>query len=534
MHTQRNAASIRSALPILIRAIGRKMDVDVRIGGKDACTDGSTVVLPSLPFEDPEVEVFAFGFAEHESAHLKYTDFDLLMQSQLSPVEQKLANAFEDVRVEKRLFCEYPGFAPRIAKLVERLVADGEIRCVEASESPSSILHGYVGVRLRGEVLGQAAAAQVAANAETVFRATFPAAASVRIGAAIGQVDQLQSTTEAIALARTVVRILEEESEKPPESSSDPSTGDGSGSEAPAAADGEESQRAALREVLADGDGQYRGLGEMTAQRLCEHASVRSAERFGGLGFASESLVCPNIDAGAVLSQVAAATTALRTRMRGLILASRRERRTYSRHGARTEPRRLLHYMLGDPRIFKQRVDRDSPNTAVALLIDRSSSMRDKIELALDAGLASAASLETIPGIRVWSGVFPGEKSPVESLKGFDERLSKVAQRHRGVRASGGTPMADAILCCAELLLAAPAPRKMLFVFTDGEPNNLPQTAELVRSCWRGGVEVYGMGIDVTGLEEIFPVSRELTSIEQLAPTMFSLLQDAMCKKVVA
>ncbi|MBL8269561.1 MAG: hypothetical protein JNL55_24410, partial [Steroidobacter sp.] len=70
----RQQRTLVGALPFVARAIGRRMNIEIRIGGQQAHTDRrSYIQLPTLPFEDPEVETLAFGYLEHEAAHIRYT-----------------------------------------------------------------------------------------------------------------------------------------------------------------------------------------------------------------------------------------------------------------------------------------------------------------------------------------------------------------------------------------------------------------------------------------------------------------------------
>ena len=53
--------SLARSLHILGPILGRKMGVQVRIGGSRACTDGNLIHLPSLPIEDDEAAILGFG-----------------------------------------------------------------------------------------------------------------------------------------------------------------------------------------------------------------------------------------------------------------------------------------------------------------------------------------------------------------------------------------------------------------------------------------------------------------------------------------
>ena len=60
---------------------GRKKSVNVVFQGEQACTDGSTIILPSLDLtgdvSDSTADVIR-GYVDHEAGHVRHTDFDAL------------------------------------------------------------------------------------------------------------------------------------------------------------------------------------------------------------------------------------------------------------------------------------------------------------------------------------------------------------------------------------------------------------------------------------------------------------------------
>lgn len=101
---------IIKSLPLLASVLGRKYGVQVRIGGRDAYTDGNVIQLPSLPLDSDETLLgLVRGCIDHESAHIRDTDFDALRAANLSPLEKYIWNMIEDHRVENVLADIYPG-----------------------------------------------------------------------------------------------------------------------------------------------------------------------------------------------------------------------------------------------------------------------------------------------------------------------------------------------------------------------------------------------------------------------------------------
>ena len=101
---------ILNSLPLLASVLGRNYGVTVQIGGDSAYTNGNEIHIPSLPLNcDEEMVGLARGYIDHESAHIRFTDFEVLQEAKLDPVTHHLWNSIEDWRVEERLSSLYPG-----------------------------------------------------------------------------------------------------------------------------------------------------------------------------------------------------------------------------------------------------------------------------------------------------------------------------------------------------------------------------------------------------------------------------------------
>ena len=143
-----------------------------------------------------------------------------------------------------------------------------------------------------------------------------------------------------------------------------------------------------------------------------------------------------------------------------------------------------------DTRIFAARRDKQDDNTAIVLLTDRSGSMiPEKMSVALQATFVTAEALELLPGVTCAAGAFPWGRDLVE-LKAFG---AKPRAGCFTIGASGGTPMAEALLWAGMLLTHRPEHRKIVIPMTDGQPDNTEKTRKAVarlRSC---DIEVYGI-----------------------------------------
>lgn len=110
--------SIIEALPTIAAEIGSKFGVCIKVGGKDAYTDGQCICIPEPGIIITETQLL--GFLTHEAAHVRFTNFSLPAKS---PLEHMLTNAVEDARIEHDITEIFPG-AVRYLKALNKKCAD--------------------------------------------------------------------------------------------------------------------------------------------------------------------------------------------------------------------------------------------------------------------------------------------------------------------------------------------------------------------------------------------------------------------------
>ena len=92
----------------LARILARQYSIEVVFEGSQAKTDGKKITLPQFNSMTPELKADLNGFLDHEVAHCKFTDFQ-----SYSDIEKKfvreLANATEDIRIEREMVGEFAG-----------------------------------------------------------------------------------------------------------------------------------------------------------------------------------------------------------------------------------------------------------------------------------------------------------------------------------------------------------------------------------------------------------------------------------------
>lgn len=96
---------IMDCLPLLASVLGNQYGVTVEIGGSEAYTDGKTIHLPALPLDsEPELITMIKGYCDHESAHIRETDFEILRKAQLTPFQHNLFTISLRIGVSKNAF----------------------------------------------------------------------------------------------------------------------------------------------------------------------------------------------------------------------------------------------------------------------------------------------------------------------------------------------------------------------------------------------------------------------------------------------
>ena len=116
---------VLNCLPLLASVLGDQYGVEVRIGGREAYTDGKVIHIPTLPLDcDAETLAMARGFADHEAGHIRHTDFIAMKAVNMDAVTFNLFNSLEDWRVEKRLSAIFPGCRQNLNWLIRKFFVE--------------------------------------------------------------------------------------------------------------------------------------------------------------------------------------------------------------------------------------------------------------------------------------------------------------------------------------------------------------------------------------------------------------------------
>lgn len=604
----KSISDISQALPMIARALGDNLGVEVK-QGKKACTNGKVIFVPPLSTDDKVYEGKHFsaydiakslgiGRIVHEAGHIRYTDFNLEVEDGFT---KHMLNLLEDIREEKAIMNDFPGTRDDLNKMCDVLTVDGFWEVPGDDASPNVIIQSWILFKLRREVLGQTAFDNILPETEALFNKTVPEGAAIKLEALIFEVEKAKSTMDCLILSHKILQMLEEEAEKeeekeqePPDqdsgdsqdqqqdqtqSSSDSSKGDqddddsdqqqdgqsGSGDgdaeqteqgsqsskKGQSGQNGDDSDDASNPDGNAGNNGGGHG-GKAASEVLKEIINAAADDGIKDLGeglteymdsiaeFSANNVVANTIDdvaqgdAPDFSNEVASAVNALQHKLHGVLQTQTRQRITSKAMGTKILTNRLHTVKMGG-NVFAKKSKTIKIDTAVQLLMDISGSMstNNKLEVAKKAAYALASALEKINGVEVGVAAFPG----VDSTGWLAvKRLTKIGQPLRGreknflsLSVTGNTPLSESIASIAYDLAARKEPRKVLFVTTDGAPDDFKAAKEKIELLERSGIEVCGIGI-MHDVSRLFRIHTSISSVDELSGAMFSMMQDVILK----
>ena len=554
---------ILNCLPLLASVLGDQYGVQVRIGGKEACTNGQIIQLPALPMDcEPELLAMARGFVDHEAAHIRHTDFAVLQAARLDPVTFNLFNCLEDWRIEKQLSAIFPGCRHNLNWLIRRFFVE-QAQPRAGGDSPALAVLDYVLLTVRAWDVEEVNSPRT--MAAEVLRQHFTGLKEVLDAILVKARIHCPDTASAIDYARQLAQCIRQwepqqqarDDEKPAQHkgkrgkghetrrkgyASGVTTGMGdatdhsdsasqmeqegssacaSQTQPSASPNGAKAQLTAL--LHAEATDLPQNLGELLSAALTSQSPESAAE---AVTVAVEGFRQTGALPEAQKLQALQASIALRTRLQGFLQAQTQKRCSIGRRGA-LHPGSLHRLQTGNPRIFRREAEQVGLNTAVHILLDVSGSMCGvPIALAKLACYAVAKALENIRGVNPAATAFPALASSSSVFPIM--RHGQKAPGSFDISASGGTPLAAALWWVMQTMLSLKEQRKILLIITDGVPDNTHAARQALNIAQKLGFEVYGVGIRDDHIAQLLPqTSRVINDLPDLAPAMFSVLQDA-------
>ena len=552
------------ALPLIASMLGNKLGVKVDIGNREnACTDGNTIYFPSLPVDtDEKLYYLVSSFIDHESAHIRFTDFQVLDNANMSPLEKHIWNAIEDWRIEHELVKRYPGCREHFDWLIRNVVQE-ESHEKAGDNPPAFSILNYILLTMRSWDVPELKTG--CAEEALVIEKHWPGLRG-KLDNILNQLPgNCHSTGDSIEYARKIVNLLEKEADadsgsepQSPEPIANTTREESQGedrnnlhdkTEEPAsspAVEGPERERQGdtdtarkkrgsstsvqekLRKLIHAKEGEL--LTSFDEQLASELNATRTGMQNSGVRMAVEGQLEIHPLPENQRQESIAASRALRTRLQALMQARTLRRTAPGRYG-RLDGRLLHRLSVQNPRVFLRREEVSGINTAVHILLDISASMHNSIRLATSACYAVASALSGIPGINVGVTAFPA--TTPNDIPGVCP-LVRHGQRvgiDFDVPAAGATPLAEALWWIAGQMVPLKECRKILLLVTDGLPDNPEKVTEALLVLRQFGIKPVGIAICSPALANILPIQAEVNNLNELAGAMFGILHTLLLQE---
>lgn len=543
-----------ASLPLVASALGNKYGVNVIIGGDQACTNGKTIMLPTLPLDcDGELLALARSFLDHEAAHIRHTDFRALQVANLTPIQKHLWNIIEDWRCENALATLFPGCRQHFRWLIQRHFGKAEDDD-KAGDNPALSVLNYVLLTVRAwdvPVIEKPKRKEAA-----VVRQAYPGLLP-RLDAILMRVrETCRSTHDAISHALELSVAIEKYTKQKEASKGRQKTvphtkslGSGEHDDQPnnastdSASQPEEAHSTDLQEeyVRTAARRQLEEMLNASEDELPQHLGQRIAEALNagqaaphqqGLTVARTGYKHTTFLLEEVRTESIRNSVALRTRLHGLLQAVTQQPCAVGRRG-KLSPQRLHGLAVHNPRVFLKRGEKRQTSTAVHLLMDCSGSMSGvRMELASRACYAVALALEQCRGVNVGVTAFPGSDTRLGITVAPILRHGERVHHKFSMSGTGFTPLAEALWWVMQRMCPLKEERKIILILSDGSPDSVPAARHALKQAGALGFEVMGLGIQDNNLELLLPPlgmpTRVIHNLPELAPAMFGMLQKAL------
>jgi Ni,Fe-hydrogenase III small subunit len=118
----------------------------------------------------------------------------------------------------------------------------------------------------------------------------------------------------------------------------------------------------------------------------------------------------------------------------------------------------------------------------------------------------------------------------IDVFKDWNERMAQALPRFAAVKACGSTPLSDGIQFALQELQARSERHRVVFVITDGCPDNSDCVRWQIRTAAEAGVTVVGVGIGwgASYVESLFPVHVCVPNVDALPQELLRVLSDIM------
>lgn len=555
------STALERALPIVATAYGQQFGVKVVLSGNSAYTDGETIVVPLLD-NMSELKDVLFGYLAHEAAHVRDSNFDVVRRCN-HQFEKSVLNIIEDIRIELLMQEAFPGTQFTLDAMWTYIIDNQMSPPATSDDNEATQLHQYLLHRLRFEVLNRTASESLCATSQQVVEQTFPLGFFVRLDGLIAKyMPDLETTKDCLVLTRAILKALqdaeeEEQQNQDQQSSQDgqdqgdsqgdqSSGGNGQGdaqqnqdatndqdndqgnssaqidqSSQDDSQDSSQAQDKGLTAKMLDETDLPEDVVEQLGEKLEQEAQDDNDQGHFRIDASSVGEPSPNNGDVSNLQAGILTSSAIRSKLQGLLQAKMRDKQWLHNKGKRVDGKRLSRLAHGDTRVFIQREQAKRLDTAVHVLLDRSGSMQGIQDIANQATVSMAMAVSSIPKCDVAVSAFPGEGGHVSPMIARGQPVRPNLGR-MDIVSHGFTPLAEAMLFAARELATSNRQRKVLIIITDGEPNN-GAAVRYMNDILSPHVDTYAIGICCYAVQDYFNNWSVIKDVKELQSALFDI-----------
>lgn len=204
----------------------------------------------------------------------------------------------------------------------------------------------------------------------------------------------------------------------------------------------------------------------------------------------------------------------------------------YRSSGGRLDVRRAMRIPQGETKVFKTRQVTQGMEMAMTVLVDRSGSMKKCLQEVCKTALSFAIGLSRITNTKTRVAAFPAAGLGATTMVlEYGENHKHARQRLERISAGGSTPLAQAIIAEAQVLLQRKERRKVITVLTDGKPDDGHQVLAAIRWAKKEGIEVVGIGFgDAHNIHNWIEHSTYAQSLSQLPNAIEKIFEEKILK----
>lgn len=563
---------ILGCFPLLASVLGDKYGVEIRIGGDKAMTDGRTIYIPAMPADlDDETLQAAKGYVDHESAHIRYTDFEAMRSANLARLEQWLFNAIEDWRVENRLAELFPGCGHNFRNLIIKLFGE---TTGAGRKNPALVVLDYVLLSVRSWAVPEVAGRKKQAG--QMVDENFPGL-RLELDSLLMEIPKnCHATTDAIIYARQLGASIrkylsapesrkkeKELSQRGPEGPSGAAPADDGNRSHKPEPDNVNSKNEAgpcSRQTQTDeqedkspqnseddleiqANPENSGFRKSDIDSLLVNDSRELPQNLGNILSTRLEAQTADKGSGVVMAAISGKKTAifptskkveamrgsvaLRQRLAGLLQA-RTIRQCGTGRSGKPDSSCLHRICVGNTRVFRREAERIALDAAVHVLLDCSASMKGTaMSIAGKSCYALVKALAHANGVNLAVTAFPAERARVSVYPAI--RHGQRVKEMPFLDAFGDTPLGPALWWAMREMLPLRERRKIILILTDGVPNSIKAARVAIAQCQKLKMEVMGIGIQSSAISHLLPKSSKVIGqLNELAPAMFELMRDAL------